>query len=250
MTTKFSNIFSQLGFGIALGVATILCTGIAATTYLKVKASQNSIQVKGYAEKKIISENAVWSGSINASHPHMAEAYEALDRIREKTMALLKKEGYSSDLVVLGSVTKHQINKLTPDGKNTTNEIESYNLSQTLEISSEDVKKLSIIPSKLNELNIAGYDINSGHVQFYYPSDKLDKLKVDLLAKASKSARERAEQFAVNSDCKVGKLLSARQGVFQITAANSSDISDSGTYDTSTIEKIVKIVVTMTYGIE
>ena len=211
MTTKFPNIFSQLGFGIALGASTIVCTGIAAKTYLKIKEYQNTIQVKGYAEKKIISENAVWSGSINASHPHMAEAYEALDLVREKTMDFLKKEGYSSDTVVLGSVT---------------------------------------IPSKLNELNIAGYDINSGQVQFYYPSDKLDKLKVDLLAKASKSALERAEQFAVNSDCKIGKLLNARQGIFQITAPNSSDISDSGTYDTSTIEKIVKIVVTMAYVIE
>lgn len=250
MTTKFPNIFSQLGFGIALGASTIVCTGIAAKTYLKIKEYQNTIQVKGYAEKKIISENAVWSGSINASHPHMAEAYEALDLVREKTMDFLKKEGYSSDTVVLGSVTKHQIKKRTPDGKNTTNEVETYNLSQTLEISSDDVKKLSTIPSKLNELNIAGYDINSGQVQFYYPSDKLDKLKVDLLAKASKSALERAEQFAVNSDCKIGKLLNARQGIFQITAPNSSDISDSGTYDTSTIEKIVKIVVTMAYVIE
>jgi len=101
----------------------------------------------------------------------------------------------------------------------------------------------------MNELNLQGWDVTPGYVRFYYPSDKLDQLKVSLLAEASRSARERANQFALNSGTKVNRLLNARQGVFQVTAPNSSDISDYGTYDTSSIEKVVKIVVTMTYGV-
>jgi hypothetical protein len=53
----------------------------------------------------------------------------------------------------------------------------------------------------------------------------------------------------IRSGGKVGGLSSASQGVFQITAVNSTDTSDYGVYDTSTIEKSVKCVVTVEFKI-
>jgi hypothetical protein len=49
---------------------------------------------------------------------------------------------------------------------------------------------------------------------------------------------------------KVGALMSAQQGVFQITQRNSTDTSSYGMYDTSTIEKTAKAIVTLEYAIE
>jgi hypothetical protein len=49
---------------------------------------------------------------------------------------------------------------------------------------------------------------------------------------------------------KVGALMSAQQGVLQITERNSTDTSGCGTYDTSTIGKTAKAVVTLEYAIE
>ncbi|AIK96870.1 SIMPL domain-containing protein [Candidatus Odyssella acanthamoebae] len=247
---NFSGILSQLGLGVALGVATIACTAIVAKTYVKVKESQNSIQVKGYAEKRITSENAVWEGGINASNVDLIEAYKQLDQVKARTLELFKAEGYDPKQIKLGSINRFEVRKKSPDGHYELNEIERYNVSQNIEIASDDVQKLASLPSKMNELNLQGFDVTSGYVRFYYPSAKLDQLKVSLLAEASKSARERADQFALNSGNQISRLLNARQGVFQVTAPNSSDISDYGTYDTSSIEKVVKIVVTMTYGVE
>ena len=48
----------------------------------------------------------------------------------------------------------------------------------------------------------------------------------------------------------MGALISASQGVFQITARHSTEVSSWGVYDTSTIEKTVKAVVTLEYAIE
>jgi len=42
----------------------------------------------------------------------------------------------------------------------------------------------------------------------------------------------------------LGKIISARQGVIQITAPCSDEISDYGAYDTKSLQKIIKIVVT------
>jgi uncharacterized protein len=247
---QFSGLLSQLGLGISLGIATVVCTVIVARTYVKIKESQNSIQVKGYSEKRITSENAVWEGALQTSSSNLTEASKSLEELKSKVLALLKQEGYGPKQISLSTMNRHIVYKKSVDGRYDTNIVERYDLSQNVQVSSTDVHKTSTLPDKLNELIFQGYDISPGTLNFYYPSDKLDQLKVSLLADASRSARERAEQFAAHSGNKIGRLLSARQGVFQVTSPNSSDMSDYGTYDTGSIEKIVKIVVTMTYGIE
>ncbi len=248
--TKSSGLLSQTGLGIALGIALVACTILATKTYLTIKESQNYIQVKGYAEKAIVSESGIWSGTINAANASAVNAYKAIDDQKQTVIELLKKEGYAENTISWKTIHRQAIYKKSPDGQYMTNDIERYELSQDVEVVSADVQKLSDLPAKINDLNLKGHDVSAGSVRFYYPSDKLDALKVSLLAEASKSAKERADQFAINSGNKIGRLLNARQGVFQVTAPNSSDISDYGTYDTSSINKVVKIVVTMTYSVK
>jgi uncharacterized protein len=74
-------------------------------------------------------------------------------------------------------------------------------------------------------------------------------VKVRLIGAATKDSLLRAEQFAANSGVTVGPLRSASQGVFQITAPNSTETADYGSYDTSTVEKLVKAVVTVEYAV-
>jgi hypothetical protein len=64
------------------------------------------------------------------------------------------------------------------------------------------------------------------------------------------AARRRAEVLAENSRARIGMLRSARQGVFQITPANSTEVSDYGRNDTSAREKSIKAVVTIRYALE
>jgi len=55
--------------------------------------------------------------------------------------------------------------------------------------------------------------------------------RVDMLAKATKDAR-------------------AEAGSFQITSPNSTESSDSGSYDTRTIEKDITAVMAVTFSVE
>ena len=83
--------------------------------------------------------------------------------------------------------------------------------------------------------------------QYFY--NNLNDVKVQLIGAATKDSLLRAEQFAANSGVTVGPLRSASQGVFQITAPNSTETADYGSYDTSTVEKLVKAVVTVEYSV-
>jgi uncharacterized protein len=247
---SFSGFLSQLGLGIALGGAVIVCTAIGAKTYIKVKESQNFIQVKGYAEKHIVSENGVWTGTIKVNNPNPTEGHKTLDDIKKRVLDLLAKEGYDAKQIKVTIPRHHSVTKRTPDGKGHTNEIDFYTLEQNIKVFSTDVYKLADLPAKINELNLQGVTVDLGQLDFYYPSDKLDQLKASLMAEASKSAHDRAEQLAVSSGNRISRLLTARQGVFQVTSPDSDNISDSGIYDTSSIDKVVKIVVTMSFKVE
>ena len=72
---------------------------------------------------------------------------------------------------------------------------------------------------------------------------------LSLVADAPSNARKRGEEFAKSGGLAVGTLRSASQGVFQIVPPGSGEVADFGRYDTSTIAKTVKLVVSVEYSL-
>jgi hypothetical protein len=66
-----------------------------------------------------------------------------------------------------------------------------------------------------------------------YLVTRLAELKKEMLAAATRDARERALQMAQNAGSRIGRLRAARQGVFQVTRVASTEVSDYGVNDTS-----------------
>ena len=88
----------------------------------------------------------------------------------------------------------------------------------------------------------------SGAPEYFYT--KLDELKLEMLAKATQNAKLRAENMVKATGNKIGSIRSARMGVFQITPVTSTEISDWGVNDTTSLEKKVMAVVTVSFAIE
>jgi hypothetical protein len=128
-----------------------------------------------------------------------------------------------------------------------TGQVAGYELERNFELTAKDVKLIQRIASDASALISEGVNINSWPPQFFFTD--LNAVKVRLLGAATKDAQLRAEQFATNSGVTVGPLRSASQGVFQITRPNSTETADYGSYDTSTVEKVVKAVVTVEYSV-
>ncbi len=76
-----------------------------------------------------------------------------------------------------------------------------------------------------------------------YLYTKLGDLKIEMLAEATKDATARARQIADNSGAKLGAVREARMGVMQINPAHSTEVSDSGNNDTTSLEKEITAVV-------
>ena len=74
------------------------------------------------------------------------------------------------------------------------------------------------------------------------PANRPD-LKGDMLAEATKRAREAAEKFAQESGAKVGDIQNANQGVFEIKPA----VEIPNDRPEKQIDKTVRVVTTITY---
>jgi hypothetical protein len=123
-----------------------------------------------------------------------------------------------------------------------------YIIAQQIVVNSSEVDKVTKLAQDSTTLLNQGIIFTSQPVEYYY--SKLNDLKIDLLAKATENARARAEKIAESSGGKIGKIKSADMGVFQITAVNSTDISDYGSYDTSARQKSVMAVVRTSFLLE
>jgi hypothetical protein len=74
--------------------------------------------------------------------------------------------------------------------------------------------------------------------------------RVDMLAKATSDARGRARAIASEAGAHIGAITNADTGIFQITAPDSTETSDGGTYDTRTIDKDITAVMSVTFRVD
>jgi len=230
--------------GLALAVAMISAASIASRAFEFTQRSQ--ITIKGFAAKAIVSDLALWEGVVSTRHADLATAYRKLEADGAQIVALLEKVKIPKEQIEF-SATRTQILRKKV-GYNETNQIEAYQLEQSFRVKSEDVDLVQKIAAESTELLKKGIEINSTAPRFYYTG--LEGLKVEMLAQAARDAYNRADTMAKNSGSKLGGLRSAQQGVFQITPEHSVEVSGYGENDTSSLNKVIRAVVTVEYGIE
>lgn len=83
-----------------------------------------------------------------------------------------------------------------------------------------------------------------------YLYTKLASIHAEILAEATRDARERAVEIARRAGGDVGSVRRVCTGVFQITPRNSTEMSDYGIYDTSSPEKDVTAAVRVTFRVD
>jgi hypothetical protein len=232
--------------GVALALGLIISTAIGMRTVERIKITNRTISVKGYAEKDIVSDWARWGGSFKVKTAELVAGYAELEADLEKVIAYLKAQGVPEELIVVSSVSTTTQYKLDEEGRHT-NEIEAYFLNQSVEIEMSDTALINRISRGSTRLIKEGVEFASHQPEYLYT--KLDELKIEMLGKATVNARQRAEQLVTKSGGRIGRLRSASQGVFQITPKYSTEVSSYGTYSTTTIDKKIKAVVTIAYNI-
>lgn len=232
--------------GVALAIGLVLSSCIFGWFYAKTKKGDEAITVTGAAKKRIKSDLVMWSASITAQSAQPTDAYRQLSENMPKIRQYLAGKGIADDQMTVSSVSTTTLKKQDANGAETS-EITGYLLRQEINVRSADVDKIGQIAREATELINQGILIESSAPQYYYT--KIGDLKIEMLGEAAKDAKERAERIAASTGNSIGAVRSARMGVLQITAADSTEVSDSGIYDTSTIDKDMTAVVNVSFAV-
>lgn len=241
-----NNLLKLCLAALILAAGMILSASMLSKLFLRVRHEQ-AITVKGTAETDITSDVGKFSCACSARGSSLKDAYGKLQDSRNTTIAFLRQLGLQDKEIVIRTIDTAKVAKRDAQGKET-NETEYYDVTQEIIITSSNVNLIRDTATRITELIRDGVDIRANTPMFMVTNLKDTKLR--LLAEATEDGYRRALSLAKGSKGKVGALISAQQGVFQITERHSTDISGYGEYDTSSIEKTAKAVVTLEYAID
>jgi len=234
--------------GVCIAAATIVSSIILSQGFLKImKFTREQVSVTGSATKEIKSDYIVWDAMFSRREPALVTAYAKLKDDLDKVKAYLASKAVDEKEVVISQIVTETVYKKNEKG-NDTNDIEGYRLTQGIEIRSNNVDKIDAVSRESTELINQGIEFQSAPPQYFY--QKLDELKIEMLGKATENAKQRAESMVKSTGNRIGSIRSARMGVFQITPITSTDVSDWGINDTTSIDKKVMSVVTVSFAIE
>ena len=230
-----------ISLGLLVSIAIVISTQMISST-----VSKNEISVTGSAYEIVKSDSGTLNFDIVIKRPTKQTAYSAL-QTQLKTV-----EDYLASKQIK-NIERKTINgyysyKRDPKTGAYTDIQDSYNLYQPMHISSDNVELIKEISNDITGLINKGVDINVNPASYDY--SKLPELKVTLLEKASQDAKNRAASMLKPSGNSVGKIQSVRMGVYQITPVDSTNVSDMGINDTTSIDKKVTAVANVSFKIK
>lgn len=241
------NFSTSVIFGLAIVISSIFL----ANAYVNRTKTDGKIQVTGLGKADFTSDLIVWEGRFVVTDFSLQNAYELLEKNKKLTKQYLVSKGVPEEKLVFSAV--NTINKsktiYADNGRYLGEEFDGYELSQSITIESKDVEKIEKISREVTELLNKGVQFYSDPPRYYYT--KLADLKIEMISKATEDARLRAEKISEYSGGKLGELVSAKMGVFQITGQNSKeDYSWGGTFNTMSKNKTASITMKLVYKTE
>lgn len=207
--------------------------------------SNNNIMVTGSAYKIVKSDSARMEFEITERSASRQQAYKTVQTQLPIVKKYLADKGITD--IDVNASNGYYSYKYLPNGT-VTNEVAYYNLSLPIVAKSNDVQKIKDVSTDIQSLLNEGIDINVINTEYFYSG--LADLKVDLLKDATKDAKDRATGMLKATHNSVGKIQSVNMGVFQITPVDSTNVSDMGINDTSTIDKKVTAVANVVFRIK
>jgi len=233
--------------GVALAVGLVIASVIGGWAFVKGKRGDQTITVTGSARKRIKSDLVIWRAAVSYQAPVLADAYRSLSESVPRVKSYLVGKGIPENQITISSISSQTLHSKGANGEESA-DISGYSLRQELGVRSNDVDKIAQIARQATELINQGILIESQAPEYHYT--KLGDLKIEMLAEAAKDAKTRAEQIAKSTGSSIGSVRSARMGVLQITPADSSEVSDSGMNDTSSLDKDITAVVNIGFGVD
>ena len=186
------------------------------------------VTVKGLAEMNMTATSASINLSFAFSGDNLSNLIKLTETKRKTIVEYLAKVGYAKNDIQVNTIEVTDRQKYYElEWKNEQQvqvKIDRYTIKQSLTILSKDVKNTEEKTAKM-QLDLVSKDLTSNITTSYFFPD-LNSIKPQLIAESTKNARISGEQFANDSQAKLGKIKTASQG--QITIAGQYYYEEEG----------------------
>jgi hypothetical protein len=231
---------------IILGVFLIIGVSIISYSLYQIKAADNSLSVTGSAKQSVTADIVKWNANFSRTvyASTLKTGYAQMKADEAIVSKFLTDNGITAAELTISPVSmQEQYNYNKTSGTPT-----EYTLTQNITVQSSDIQKIQNISKSTQTVIDQGVIFSAYSPEYYY--SKLPDARVTLLPEAMKDAQTRAQSIAGSTGKKVGTLKSASMGVVQVMQPNSIDVSDYGSYDTSTVEKEIMITVKASFSLK
>ena len=217
---------------------------ILSFSLLKFKTQSGVITVKGSSERYVVADKAIWNISFVSVGNNLTEINKKIIEDTEKVKKFLENFKISSQDISLGQLEFVDMDSREYRDPHQTNR---FILTQTIIVNSNNID--AVEEASKNLLNLISENVylkdSYGNMKPLFLFTKLDEIKNIMLDESIQKARSSAEQFAKNSNVKVGKIKKANQGVFVINGKNKvNQYNDNEIYQK---DKQVRVVSTIEY---
>ena len=241
------NFIVPIIVALILALSFVMVANIGSNTAISIK-NKGYVTVKGFAKQDITSDLGIFEATIISENPDIKVCYAKLADDKEKVKTYLTRNfGVTKEELEIKPAEIEELYKINERGY-ATDEFVKYILRQNVKVESKDVNKISKISEDIVNILDEGVKIRIRDPKYVYT--KLEDLKIEMIGRATDNARKRAITIAKEGKFRLGPIADVRVGIFQITPKNSTEVSNYGINDTSSIEKEIKSVVEIKYFVK
>jgi len=232
------------GAGMLLGIAIALAGWMIGDGFRDGRSEPRTVVVKGLAERAVEADLAVWSLRFVTTDNALETGQAALTQAREKVYAFLRDAGFED--AEFRPIPAQVTDKLAQAYGNQQFQTR-FVLSQAVVLRTGNVRAVRAAAGRLGDLFAEGVVLSAeyGAPTPIYLFTGLNAIKADMISEALAAARDTAQAFADDSGAELDGIRRANQGVFEILPRDRVP----GQAHTDSLEKTVRVVTTVTYGI-
>ena len=243
ISEKFKNLPTIwvviMAFGVALG-------GFFIGNGVYQSLAARTVTVKGLAEMDVIADTAIWNIKFNRVGGDLTKVQSGIDADLAKTRQFLIDNGFAeSELQNLRITVRDKYAGYSDAQRMDAEKTDRYVVETGVMVRSNSVNLVDSVSRKMGDLVRQGVTVTEDYAGPIYVFNGLNDIKIKMIETATKNAAAAGEQFAKDAGATLGKIKTANQGTFSITARDQMDAwSDN---ERQAIHKRVRVVSTVTF---
>ena len=173
------------------------------------------VTVRGLCEKEVQANKVTWPIVTKELGNDLPGIYGKIQATNKAIVEFLTSNGLETSEI---SVNPPSVFDKAADRYDNSPVPYRYQVTNVVVVTSSQIDKVRALMEKQTELLKQGIAIVAGDYQYQtsYEYTDLNSIKPEMIAEATKKAREAADKFAADSESELGKIKTASQGQFSI----------------------------------